>query len=103
MKYGMTLGVTALLSLLAVTAAHAQVRDAVYRGTLVCEKLPFFEVTAREALEVKIAGAVARYVLIVRERTETSFEQGSGTLDGDKIALKGNWSGDKDSYESSYS
>ncbi len=103
MKYGM-LGVAALLSAVSAAQALAQtaVRDAVYRGTLVCDKLPFFETTAREALEVKIAGSEAKYVLIVRERNETSFEQGTGKLDGDKISLSGSWSGETDKYESSY-
>ena len=104
MKYGMV-GVAALLSVVAAAQASAQtkVRDAVYRGTLVCDKLPFFETTSREALEVKIAGSDAKYVLIVRERKETSFEQGAGKLDGDKISLTGSWSGEADQYESSYS
>ena len=67
MKYGVA-GVAALLSVSATQAlAQAQVRDAVYRGTLVCDKLPFFQTTSREALEVKISGSDAKYVLIVRE------------------------------------
>ena len=98
MKYGV-LGVAALLCVSATQAlaqaqVQAQVRDAVYRGTLVCDKLPFFETTSREALEVKVSGSDAKDVLIVRERKETSFEQGAGKLDGEKISLTGSWSGD---------
>lgn len=103
MKYGVV-GAAALLCVSATQAlAQAQVRDAVYRGTLVCDKLPFFQTTSREALEVKISGSDAKYVLIVRENKETSFEQGTGKLEGDKISLTGSWSGEADKYESSYS
>src|SRR5436190_726295 len=83
--------------------APAQVRDALYRGTMVCDKLPFFEVAAREAIEVKIKGASVTYTHIVRERGELSFEQGGGTLDGDKISLKGEWAGEEERYQASYS
>ena len=106
MKQGM-LGAVALLSLFAATPAPAQtvVRDAAYRGTLVCDRLPFFETTAREALEVKIAGGEAKYTLVVREGrgVPTSMEQGSGKLEGERISLTGNWSGKNDKYESRYS
>lgn len=106
MKHGM-LAVAGLLSVFSATQAPAQtvVRNAVYRGTLVCDKLPFFETTAREALEVKIAGSEAKYTLIVREGrgAPTSTEQGSGKLEGEKISLAGNWNGKNDKYESSYS
>lgn len=92
----------------AVLAGHARaqtaskVRDAVYRGTLVCDKLPFFEKTSREAIEIKIKGSEANYIHVVRERQEMSFEQGTGTLDGDKLTLKGGWAGEEDSYQASY-
>jgi hypothetical protein len=105
MKQGV-LGVGMLLTVCAATQAPAQtvVRDAVYRGTLVCDRLPFFETTAREALEVKIAGGEVKYTLVVREGrgAPTSMEQGSGKLDGEKIALAGNWNGKNDKYESRY-
>jgi len=80
-----------------------KVRDAIYRGTLVCAKLPFFEKASREAIEVKIKGSDARYIHVVRERQEMSFEQGTGTLDGEKLTLKGDWTGEDDSYQASYS
>ena len=105
MKYKVA-GVAALLCLSATQAlAQAQVRDAVYRGTLVCDRLPFFETAQREALEVNISGSDAKYSLVVRERrgAPTSSEQGGGKLDGEKISLTGKWSGASDRYESSYS
>jgi hypothetical protein len=92
-----------VLPFLCVAPASAQVRDAVYRGTLVCDKLPFFEAAAREAIEVVIKGADARYIHIVRERTETSFEIGTGKLDGQNLSLKGSWIGESESYEAVYS
>jgi hypothetical protein len=91
------------VALASMTGAQAQVRDAVYRGTVVCDKLPFFETAAREAIEVKVKGGDVRYVHVLRERGELSFEQGSGALDGDKLALKGEWSGGAGSYQASYS
>jgi hypothetical protein len=106
----MTLGKIHVASLLAAvaasasaTGASAQVRDAVYRGTLVCDKLPFFETAAREAIEVRIKAGAVSYIHVVRERAETSFEQGTGTLDGDRIALTGAWSGEANNYDASYS
>lgn len=100
---GMTAVVLAGAAVVLAGQAPAQVRDAIYRGTMVCEKLPFFETAAREAIEVKIKGASVTYTHIVRERGEMSFEQGTGTLDGDKITLKGEWSGEVEKYQASYS
>jgi hypothetical protein len=83
--------------------AQTQVRDAIYRGTLVCDKLPFFETAVREAIEVKIKGQSVTYTHIVRERGELSFEAGTGALDGDKLTLKGDWAGEVERYQASYS
>lgn len=91
------------VALISSAPAPAQVRDAVYRGTLICDKLPFFETAAREAIEVKIKGASVSYTHIVRERGELSFEQGTGTLDGDKLSLSGEWTGEAERYQASYS
>ena len=93
----------AFLALALATGATAQVRDAVYRGTLVCPKLPFFEAAAREAIEVTISGGAVRYTIVVWDRAEISSEKGAGTLDGDKITLQGSWYGSKNSYQASYS
>ena len=85
--------------------ASAQVRDAVYRGTLVCDKLPFFETAVREAIEVTIAGgAVTKYshVVRLRDQTEGAPETGGGKLDGHSISLQGEWAGKSDSYKASY-
>jgi capsid protein len=100
---------TAMLAALAVTMlgapARAQVRDAVYRGTLVCDKLPFFETAAREAIEVGIAGGAAKYTMVVRlrDQSETAQEAGAGKVDGQAISLQGEWTGKSDSYKASYS
>jgi hypothetical protein len=106
MKYAVAVGglMLALLPMHAV-AQGAKVRDAVYRGTLVCDKLPFFETTQREALEVTIAGGDVKYSLVVRERrgVPTSLERGSGKVEGEKISLTGGWSSAADKYEASYS
>ena len=96
-------GVFAAAAVLMLTcAAQAQIRDAVYRGTLVCDKLPFFETAAREAIEVTISGSTARYSMVVRDRAVVSSETGGGNVDGMQISLKGSWQGTSDSYEASY-
>src|SRR5262245_38547539 len=82
--------------------ASAQIRDAVYRGTLVCAKLPFFETASREAFDITVDGTSARYAHVVRDVFETSSELGSGTIDGQGIALTGGWRGKRDSYEARY-
>jgi hypothetical protein len=84
-------------------AAPPVVRDAVYRGTMVCTKLPFFEKASREAIDVTIAGGTVRYTHTVRETSETSNEQGRGALVDGAITLTGSWHGSKDSYEANYS
>ena len=85
--------------------AQALVRDAVYRGTMVCDKLPFFETAAREAIEVGITGGAAKYAMVVRLRDagDTAQEAGSGKVDGQAISLQGEWTGKTDSYKASYS
>ena len=82
--------------------ASAQIRDAVYRGTLVCGKLPFFEAASREAFDITVTGTSARYAHVVRDVFETSSETGSGTIDGQNILLTGGWRGKRDSYEARY-
>jgi hypothetical protein len=83
-------------------AAPLVVRDAVYRGTMVCAKLPFFEKGAREAIEVTIAGGTVRYTHTVREIAGASNERGRGTLADGAITLAGSWHGTKDSYDANY-
>jgi hypothetical protein len=88
------------------TPAAAQVLDATYRGTMVCEKLPFISDRMREAIEVTIAGGAARYSHVVRLSkvgVEATSEQGTGTINGLKINLQGGWKGGDRSYEAKYS
>jgi hypothetical protein len=88
------------------TPAAAQVLDAVYRGTLVCDKLPFTETKMREAIEVTIAGGAARYTHVVRLKavaTEVAAEQGLGMVSGQNISLQGSWSGGNRQYRAAYS
>jgi len=52
----------------AAARANAQVRDAVYRGTMVCDKLPFTAGKSHEAIEVTVAGVTVCYSRVVRLR-----------------------------------
>lgn len=94
-------------ALVAVASApvSAEVRDAVYRGTMVCDKLPFSAGMGREAFEVTIAGGKITYTHIVRlyAAAEATPEQGAGTLNGDNINLQGSWKGGNRQYEAKYS
>ena len=88
------------------TPAAAEVLDATYRGTMVCDKLPFTSDKMREAIEVTIAGGAARYTHVVRLRNlavEAAAEQGTGTIDGEKIDLQGTWKGGGREYAAKYS
>jgi hypothetical protein len=77
----------------AAAPACAQVRDALYRGTMVCDKLPFTAGKSREAIEVTIAGGSVRYSRVVRLRGIASSprEEGSGSLSGQNISLLESW------------
>ena len=87
------------------TPAAAEVLDAVYRGTLLCDKLPFTSAPMREAIEVTIAGGVARYNHVVRLRDKPSemVEKGVGIVKGQNIELQGSWKDDTRQYEAKYS
>jgi len=89
---------------IAGTPASAQVRDAVYRGTMVCDKLPFSAGKSREAIEVKIAAGAVRYTQVVRlhDTSVAAPEQGTGTLSGDALSLQGAWKGGNRQYEAKY-
>jgi hypothetical protein len=101
------IGALAAALLAAVGApAAAEVLDAVYRGTLVCDKLPFMRAKTREAIDVTIAGGAARYNHVVRLRAgtvEPGLEKGTGTLKDQRISLQGSWSGGKRAYKAAYS
>ncbi|HVQ66097.1 MAG TPA: hypothetical protein VMT08_01240 [Bradyrhizobium sp.] len=88
------------------TPAAAEVLDATYRGTMVCDKRPFTGDKMREAIEVTITGGAARYTHVVRLRNlavEAAAEQGTGTIDGQKIDLQGTWKGGGREYAAKYS
>jgi len=88
------------------TPAAAEVLDATYRGTMVCDKLPFTSDKMREAIEVTITGGAARYSHVVRLRSlavEAAAEQGTGMIDGQKIDLQGTWKGGGREYAAKYS
>ena len=95
----------AAMIVLAGEPAAAEVRDAVYRGTLVCDKLPFTEKGMREAIDVTISGSTASYSHIVRlrEAPETAPEKGAGKVDGQTINLEGSWKGSNQEYQAKYS
>lgn len=97
--------VTAMIAAMSAPAA-AEVLDAVYRGTLVCEKLPFTRAQMREAIDVTISGGAVRYVHVVRLRdraAEAVLEQGTGTLSGQNIELQGSWKDGNRQYQAKYS
>ena len=96
----------AAMTAAAATPAAAQVLDATYRGTMICDKLPFTGDKMREAIEVTISGGTVRYSHVVRlskVAVETTAEQGTGALDGQKINLEGSWKGGNRKYEAKYS
>jgi hypothetical protein len=83
----------------------AEVLDATYRGTMVCDKLPSTSQQTREAIEVTISGGAVRYNHVVRLRNaavEATAEQGTGTIDGQKINLQGTWKSGSRQYEAKY-
>lgn len=84
----------------------AQVLDATYRGTMVCDKLPSISQQTREAIEVTVSGGAVRYSHVVRLRNagvEATAEQGTGTLDGQNINLQGSWKSGSRQYDATYS
>lgn len=88
------------------TSVAAEVLDATYRGTMVCDKLPFTSDKMREAIEVTITGGAARYSHVVRLRSvavEAATEQGTGKIDGQKIDLEGTWKSGSREYQAKYS
>lgn len=85
--------------------AAAEVLDAVYRGTMVCDKLPITQTRMREAIKVTIVDGKVSYSHVVRlyDSAEITAEQGTGTLNGQDIALQGAWDGGNRRYKASYS
>ena len=102
---GRAFGVLAVALSLAGTPASAQVRDAVYRGTMVCDKMPFTVGNGREAIEVTIAAGTVRYTHAVRVHGAAApgREAGTGALSGNDISLQGSWKSGNRQYEAKYS
>jgi hypothetical protein len=97
---------SAAACLAATVPATAQVRDATYRGTLICSTLPFLKGHLRAAMTVNIKGNSAEYsqpVVNPEKGTQLGTETGTGTIDGKNIKLTGGWRGSQPSYEASYS
>jgi hypothetical protein len=96
--------VAALLFAGPCTGASAQVMDATYRGTLICDKTPFTQDKMREAIEVTIAQGDVRYAHVVRLRefAEPEPERGTGSLNGLRLELQGSWKGGTRQYEARY-
>jgi hypothetical protein len=97
-------GMLAMAFAIAGTPVSAQVRDAVYRGTMVCDKFPFTVGNGREAVEVTIAGGAARYTHAVRVHgaAAPTSETGTGALNGNSISLQGSWKSGNRQYEAKY-
>lgn len=60
------------------TPVSAQIRDAVYRGTMVCDNLPFSAGKDREAIEVTITAGAVRYTHVVRLHDTAEGDTGAG-------------------------
>jgi len=107
MRTGNAIGALAAAMMAVVaTPAAAQVLDADYRGTLVCDKLPFTETRLRGAIDVTIVGGAAHYSHVVRLKSaaaEAAPEQGFGAVVGRNISLQGSWSGGGREYKAAYS
>src|SRR6476619_8381236 len=99
------LGLLAAAIAITGTSASAQIRYAVYRGTMVCAKLPFTVGNGREAIEVTIAGNAVRYIHAVRLHgaAAPTSETGTGALNGNNISLQGSWKSGNRQYEAKYS
>ena len=106
-RTGYAWGALAVAAMISATGkpATAEVLDAVYRGTMVCEKLPFTNRQMRESIEVIISGAAASYKHIVRlsDKPVAATEQGTGTVSGQAISLQGAWRDSGREYQSKYS
>ena len=105
-RTGHAIGVLVAATIAAMSApAAAEVLDAVYRGTLVCDKLPFTRMQMREAIDVTISGGAARYnhVVRLRDRASEVVEKGAGVVKGQNIDLQGSWKDDTRQYEAKYS
>ena len=106
-RAGHATGILAAALIAATSApAAAEVLDAVYHGTMVCDRMPFTQGKMREHIAVTIAGGTVKYSHVVRLRdaeVEPVAEQGTGTLNGQNIELQGSWKGGAREYQAKYS
>lgn len=105
-KRGTSVWLAMVAGAMLAVPAQAQVRDAEYRGTLVCGKLSFAQDPGRAAITVKLTGSEGTYERPVHMPVRSGIvgqEIGKAKVDGDKIAITGGWRGEKSSYEASYS
>ena len=106
-RTGHATGILAAVMIVAMSApAVAEVLDAVYRGTMVCDRMPSTSGKMREAIAVTIAGGAVKYSHVVRlhhAAVESVEEQGTGTLSGQNIDLQGSWKGGTREYQAKYS
>jgi hypothetical protein len=105
-KCGTVISLAMVAGVMVAVPAQAQVRDAEYRGTLVCGRLPFAQDPSRTAITVKLTGSEGPYERPVHMPVRGKIagqETGKVKVDGDKIAITGGWKGEKSSYEASYS
>ena len=101
-----SVALVAATSAMLIMPAQAQVRDAEYRGTLVCGKLPFAQDAARAAITVKLAGSEGPYERPVQVSGKTKAagqESGKAKVEGDKITITGSWKAENSSYDANYS
>jgi hypothetical protein len=106
-RLGHAAAILAVAMIAAMSApAAGEVLDAVYRGTMVCDRMPFTNGKMREHIAVTIAGGAVKYSHVVRLRdaeVEPVAEQGTGTLSGQNIDLQGSWKGGNREYQAKYS
>ncbi len=106
MRTGLKISALAAMVVAATNApGWAQVRDAIYRGTMVCNKLPFTIGNGREAIEVAVSPGSVRYKHAVRLHgtAAQTAEEGIGALNGETISLQGSWKGGNRRYDAKYS
>ncbi len=106
LRKSVTLALVAFAIAATAMPADAQVKDALYRGTLVCSPLPFLKGYLRGLMDLTIKGPSAEYrqpVINAEKGTLIGWETGSGTVDGTQVKLTGMWRGDSDSIEATYS
>lgn len=99
MKLGFV--VAGCAALICAAPASAEVRDATYRGTLVCKRIAAIKADERGAIEVTVKNGAVTYAHKVG--SDAAGETGDGALDGDKISLKGGFRAADKSYDANYS